>query len=139
LPAGIQGRLIPRNQLWVTQNIPEVEHAASWLNERISPGRSCHRKQQYRLSREEPPISFRPLSGTDIRPVYFAKAVSRDRFRYSANLDTAKYVVVGDIDQVWTLAQPNVNELVKKIRDDKWPIVWAGKYYVILANPKLQR
>ena len=37
LPTVVQGRLIPRNQRWVTQSIPEVEHAASWLNDRTSP------------------------------------------------------------------------------------------------------
>jgi hypothetical protein len=37
LPKVVQGKLILRNQRWVTQSILEVEYAASWLNDRTSP------------------------------------------------------------------------------------------------------
>ncbi len=140
LPAVIQGRLIPRNQLWVTQSIPEVEHAASWLNERTSPSDLVIANSNIAWLLKGRTADFLQATLWQGYPtVYFAKAIRRERFRYSANLDTAKYVVVGDIDQVWTLGQPNVNGLVRKIRDEKWPIVWSGKYYVILANPNFQR
>jgi hypothetical protein len=65
--------------------------------------------------------------------------ISRERFRYPADLETAKYVVVGDIDQVWTFGRLNVDQLVEKIGGEKWPVVWLGKYYLILENPKFSR
>jgi hypothetical protein len=54
-------------------------------------------------------------------------------------LETAKFVVFGDIDGVWTLGRPNVTKLVEKISGEKWPVVWSGKYYLILGNPKFLR
>jgi hypothetical protein len=138
VPAVVQGRLIPRNQIWVTQSIPEVEHAASWLNDRTSP---------YDLVIANPNIAWLLKAKTadflqatlwqGYPTQYFAIGISRERFRYPADLKSAKYVVVGDIDKVWTLAQPNVKELIETIVGENWPIVWSGRYYLILANPKL--
>jgi hypothetical protein len=33
-------------------------------------------------------------------------------------LGAAKYVVVGDIDQVWALGQPNATKLVERMRGE---------------------
>jgi hypothetical protein len=140
LPTVVQGRLLPRNQIWVTQSIPEVEHAASWLNDRTSPNDLVIANVNIAWLLKARTADFLQATLWKGYPTeYFASGISRERFRYPADLETAKYVVVGDIDQVWTLGRPNVDRLVKKISGEKWPVVWSGKFYLILGNPKFLR
>ncbi len=137
LPTVVQGRLIPRNQRWVTQSIPEVEHAASWLNDRTSPNDLVIANVNIAWLLKARTADFLQATLWQGYPTeYFANGISRERFRYPADLETAKYVVVGDIDQVWMLGRPNVTKLVEKISGEQWPVVWSGKYYLILQNPK---
>ena len=70
---------------------------------------------------------------------YFAKGIPRERFRYPADVQSAKYAVVGDIDRVWMLGQLNVSKIVDKIGEQRWPVVWSGKYYLILENPNYRK
>ena len=37
LPSSLRGTLVSRNDLWVTQDVNEVERAAAWINEHIRP------------------------------------------------------------------------------------------------------
>jgi hypothetical protein len=140
LPTVVQGRLIPRNQLWVTQSVPEVEHAASWLNDRTSPSDLVIANVNIAWLLKARTADFLHATLWKEYPTEdFLSGISRERFRYPAELETAKYVVVGDIDQVWTFGQLSVDKLVEKISSEKWPVVWSGKYYVILGNPKFSR
>ena len=132
--------MIPRNQRWVTQSIPEVEYAASWLNDRISPNDLVIANVNIAWLLKARTADFLQATLWRGYPTeYFANGLGRERFRYPAYLEAAKYVVIGDVDQVWMLARPNVEKLVKQISAEKWPVVWSGKYYVILENPKFQR
>ena len=62
---------------------------------------------------------------------------ARERFRYDSALESAKFAVVGDIDQRWTFGEPNVGTLVEKLKAQDWPVVWKGNYYLVLANPRM--
>lgn len=61
---------------------------------------------------------------------------ARERFRYDASLETAKFAVIGDIDQRWTFGEPNVSQLAQTLEREQWPVVWRGEHYFILANPR---
>ena len=137
LPAVLRGGLMPRNQLWVTQSVPEVEAAAIWLNDRTSSSDLVIANVNLAWKLEARTADF--LQATlwqGLPTVYFPKGIPHERFRYPANIQSAKYVVVGDIDRVWMLSQPNVERVVATINEERWPIVWSGKYYLILQNPK---
>ena len=57
------------------------------------------------------------------------------RFLYDVSTARAKYVVIGDIDQRWTLHQEHVADALAPVVRDRWPSVWKGPNYEILANP----
>ena len=50
----------------------------------------------------------------------------------------ARYVVVGDIDKRWTFLQPGVADIANQLVEEKWPVVWQGRFYFILENPNLK-
>jgi len=132
----ISGTLVPRNQPWVTQSVPEVETASAWLNERLSPGDLviCHQNIGWLLKcRTADLMQATAWSG---RPTFtFEKRPESERFRYPADLHAAKFLVLGDIDRRWTLGQPNVFWIPEEMTRLRWPVVWQGENYVIVANP----
>jgi 4-amino-4-deoxy-L-arabinose transferase-like glycosyltransferase len=134
----LQGRLLPRNQPWVTQSVPEVEHAASWLNDRTTANDLVIANVNIAWLLKAKTADFLHATLWNEYPTEsFLSGISRERFRYPVDLETVKYVVVGDIDQVWTFHRLSVDKLVEKIRREKWPVVWSGKYYLILQNPRI--
>lgn len=132
----ISGKLIPRNQFWCTQNIQEVETAATWLNERLKENDLvvCHQNIGWLLKSRTTDL-MQATAWTGRTTFTFEKHLSRDRFLYAADLFSAKFVVLGDIDQRWTLGQPNVRWVLEEVSNNKWPIVWRGQNYMILENP----
>jgi hypothetical protein len=72
------------------------------------------------------------------RTFTFERPVSRERFLFPADVNEARYVVVGDIDQRWTFLQPGVADIAYQLADEKWPVVWQGRFYLILENPNLK-
>lgn len=136
LPAVLKGSLTPKNQPWVTQSIAEVEKAAMWLNRQTNADDLviANTNISWLLHAKSADLIQATL-WRGVPTVYFAGGLGRDRFRYSADIKSAKYVVIGDIDQVWTLGQENIVETLKLADIEKWPIVWQGRYYLIVENP----
>ena len=70
------------------------------------------------------------------RPTFtFERRPENERFRYPADLHAARYLVLADIDQRWTLGQPNVPWIIDEISKNQWRIVWRGENYMIVENP----
>jgi len=138
LPAVLQGKLIPRNQPWVTQRIPEVEYAAEWLNDRLSPDdlTIANINLAWLLHCRSADL-LQATAWQESSAIFLGNSFTHERFRYPVDVDKAKFVVIGDIDQRWTLAQPNVDKVLARLIAEKWPVVWQGKYYTILGNPAL--
>lgn len=134
--ASVRGALVPRNQPWVTQNTDEVEKAAEWLSKQVQPQDLviCHQNIGWILPcRTADLMQTTAWSG---RPTFtFDPPPPHDRFRYPADLDAAKFIVLADIDQRWSLGQPNMSWIVEKVAAEKWPVVWQGPNYLIVANP----
>jgi hypothetical protein len=139
VPESLSGRLISRNDFWVTQIPEEVEQASRWLNERL--GKSdlviCNPNIAWLLHcRVADLMQATAWRGT---PTFtFERPVSRERFLFPADVSKARYVVVGDIDKRWTFLQPGVANISKQLIDEKWPVVWQGPFYLILENPNLK-
>ena len=62
--------------------------------------------------------------------------MSREKFLFPAEIAQARYVVIGDIEVRWTLAQENVLAVSEEISTEQWPIVWQEKNYLIVENPR---
>lgn len=136
LSPALTGALVPRNHPWTTQNIPEVEAASAWLNERLAPEDLviCHQNIGWLLnSRTADLMQATAWSGRST--FTFESNPDKQRFRYPIGLRDAKFVVLGDIDQRWTLAQPNVSWIVEEMSKLRWTVVWKGENYVVVGNP----
>ena len=133
------GTLVPRNHPWVTQNIGEVEAAAAWLNEHTEPQDLviCHQNIGWLLKSRTADL-MQATAWTGRSTFTFETTPERTRFRYPADLHAARFLVIGDIDQRWTLGQPNVSWIVEEISRVGWRIVWRGENYIIVENPNLE-
>jgi 4-amino-4-deoxy-L-arabinose transferase-like glycosyltransferase len=136
LPSSLRGDLISRNNIWVTQDISEVERAAAWINERVDRHDLVISNQNIGWLIDCQTADLLQVTAWEGRPTFgFPKVPERERFRYSADLARAKFVIIGDIDSRWTIHQDNVWPILERIGREKWPIVWSGQYYVIVRNP----
>jgi 4-amino-4-deoxy-L-arabinose transferase-like glycosyltransferase len=136
LPSSLRGTLVSRNDLWVTQDINEVERAAAWINEHIRPDELviCNQNIGWLLKCRTADL----LQSTvwEKRTTFgFPALFEASRFRYEPDISRARYIVLGDIDSRWTVHQQNVWPSLEKIDQEKWPIVWSGKYYLVAENP----
>jgi len=139
LPPSLSGTLVPRNQHWVTQSTQEVEAAARWINEHSVPTDLvvCHQNIGWLLRPKT--TDLMQATAWSGRPTFtFEKLPEKARFLFPADLLAARYLVLGDIDQRWTLAQPNVDWIVNVLTQEHWPVVWRGEFYLIAANPRFE-
>jgi 4-amino-4-deoxy-L-arabinose transferase-like glycosyltransferase len=137
LPAVFQGRLISRNDRWVTQDTAEVESAAAWLNENTAPDELVVANTNIAwLLRARTVDHFQVVLWQGLPTTYFPNGADRSRFRFPVELSGAKFLVVGDIDRRWTLAQPGMDPLLRQLVGEKWQIAWRQPHYMILRNPR---
>ncbi len=136
-PDAILGTLKPRNQYWVTQSPAEVEQAAAWLNAHTTSKDAVvgNANSAWLLKAKTIPY-LQMITWYGVPTQGYENGNRRERFRYDASLEKVKFAVVGDIDRRWTFAEPNINQLTAKLEKERWPIVWSGKTYSILANPR---
>ena len=140
IPESFSGRLISRNDFWVTQVPAEVEQAARWLNTRVASDDLviCGPNIAWLLHcRVTDFIQATAWQGK--RTFTFERPVPRERFLYPADVNLARYVVIGDIEQRWTFVQAGVSAIAQQLMSERWPIVWQGRFYFILENPKPMR
>lgn len=136
-PSSLTGAITPRNQYWVTQDTQEVERCARWLNERTQPDDLviANSSIAWLMKCRSAPL-MQVVTWNGLPTQGYENGNARERFRYNSALESAKFVVVGDIDQRWTFGEPNVNTLLEKLQTQAWPVVWKGTYYLVLANPQ---
>ncbi len=134
----LRGKLPTRIDYWLTQSTPEVDLAASWLNNRTTPADLVIANVNIAWLLHARTADFFQIVLWGGKPTeFFPDGMPRERFRYPASLDRAKFVVVGDIDQRYVFGRPNVDAVVEQIQKEKWPVVWQEEFYTILANPAL--
>ncbi len=133
----VTGNLQPRCQNVVTQSIPEVEMAAEWLNRHSKPDDLIVANSNLAWLLKARTTGLLHVVLWEGSPTtYFDRGLPRERFLYPSDYTDARYFVVGDIDARWTLKEPTVAPLAKRIAEEKWPKVWKAENYVIYANPR---
>jgi len=136
LPAVVSGHLLPRNQYWVTQSCAEVDRAAAWINERvISDDFVVANPNIAWLLRCKTAPYLQVITWYGLPTQGYERGNARERFRYEASLEAARFAVVGDIDPRWTFGEPNVAILPERMQREQWPVVWRGEFYLVLENP----
>jgi 4-amino-4-deoxy-L-arabinose transferase-like glycosyltransferase len=137
VPAVVQAQLLPKNFPWVTQDVTEVEFAARWLNLNAQPDDLIVANSNIAWLLKSKNVDFlQAVVWKGLPTTYFADGLPRERFQFAADLELAKFVVIGDIDWAWTFYQMNVDTLLKQLSREKWKIVWQGNHYLILRNPR---
>ena len=134
-PQVFSGRLLPRNHYWVTQSTQDVEAAADWINERVSPTDLviCHHNIAWLIKcRPADYLMATTWSGLSTWP--FKRVLPKTQFRFPADPDRAHFLVVADIDERWTFHQPNVNRLLAIIALQGWTTVWQSSSYRVLEK-----
>lgn len=137
LPAVVSGTLTPRNHFWVTQSCAEVERAAAWINERVGPEDFvvANPNIAWLLRCRTAPL-LQVVTWYGLPTQSYETGNRRERFRYEASLEMARYVIIGDIDRRWALHERNVGGLALRMKAERWPEVWAEDQYSIYANPR---
>ena len=139
LPQSLQGRLSPRIAYWTTQSCEEVAAAAQWINERTSPKDLviCHQNIAWLIhARTADYLQVASWMGLSTWP--FKNPLPKAQFRFEPDLAKAKFAIIGDIDQRWTILQPNIAGIMKPLTDGSWKLVWRGENYYIFENPDLR-
>lgn len=136
LPSSLRGNLLSRNDPWVTQDVHEVERAAAWINEHVRSDELVICSQNIGWLLNCRTADLLQSTAWEKRTTFgFPRVFEASRFRYDADISKARYLVLGDIDSRWTVHQENVWPSLERISQEKWPIVWSGKYYLVAENP----
>jgi hypothetical protein len=136
LPLSLSGSIYSRAQYWAVQDTREVEEVAKWLNARTTPEDfvACPNTLSWLLkARSANYLQIVTWYGYPTQGYDFGNP--RERFVFDESLENARYAVVGDHERKWAFNEPNVEILVKKLQDEKWPVVWKGENFLILENP----
>ena len=114
-----------------------MEAAADWLNQKLEAEDLviCHQNIGWLLKCRTADL-MQATAWSGKTTFTFEKLPKRERFLYAANLADAKFLVLGDIDRRWTLGQPNVSWILEEVEKSRWPVVWQGENYIIMANPE---
>ena len=137
IPRSLEGKFVARNQYWASQSTAEVEEVAKWLNERTSENDfvPCDFTLAW-LLKAKTANYLQVVTWYGYPTTGYDYGNKRERFRYDESLENARYAVVSDNEKKWAFHEKNVHVLVKKLLDEKWPVVWQGKNYLVLENPK---
>jgi hypothetical protein len=135
LPKVWGSRLLSRNDPWVVKSISDIQQTAIWLNQHSKPEDLviCHWNIGWLLhSQNADPLMCVGWNGL---PTFtYENRISRERFRYDADLTRAKYIVISDIDRIWTLGQPNVGQVFNEQNLLLWVPIYQNSSCLVLTH-----
>lgn len=141
LPAVLSGNVTTRITPWVISSPGNYDEAAKWLNERTTPDDLVitYWTLGWLLKcRTADVLTACAWSG---RPAgdYFPTPPSRERFRWNADIQSAKYFVLTDLDFRWALAQGEAMKAVEQAGVPGWPVVFSCGTTQVFENPRFLR
>lgn len=135
LPKVCTSSLISRNDPWVVHSITDIKEAADWVNQHTQPEDLviCHWNIGWLLqSQNADPLMCVGWQG--IPTFTYENGISRERFRYSADQKRAKFLVICEIDRIWTFGQPNVNQIFNDQSFLSWTPVYQNSNCLVLGR-----
>jgi len=128
--------LVSRNDPWVVQSNQDHLQTIDWINQHTKSNDLvvCHWNIGWSLKcQTADPMMCVAWEGL---PTFtYEHGLSRDRFRYSADIRKSRYLVLTDIDRIWTLAQPNVNAVLNEQNLSGWYPVFQSGSCLVLSPP----
>lgn len=129
--------LISRNDLWVVRSIEDHLQTINWINLNTSPRDLvlCSPNLGWKLNcRNADFLMTTAWNGFKTFP--YISGLDKDRFRYSCDLNDAKYVVITNIDRIWSLAQPNVVNVINDSTLSGWSVIFVAGECTVLSRNK---
>lgn len=136
----LAGTHVSRNAYWVAPSASDLESAAAWIDANTNP--------------DELVISYWDagwlLRGrwTDLMqcavwedgsfPFFYDRQRSHKEFRFPADMRSAKFILVGQLDLRWLWGQGDMPKLLAKHHVPSWPIVHQTQTTFVLRNPSFK-
>lgn len=130
--ASLSGKLIPRNYPWTTQSISDVEQTAAFINRSTTPDDLviCNGNIGWLLHCKTADW-LQVTTWEGLPTVFFEDGMPRNRFLYSVDPAEAKFIVIGDIDLIWSFHQTNVEEVFQKTFRMHQQPTWISSTYSV--------
>ena len=135
LPRVCTSSLISRNDPWVVHSINDIKETADWINQHTQPEDLviCHWNIGWLLqSQNADPLMCVGWQG--LQTFTYENGISRERFRYDADQERAKFLVICEIDQIWTFGQLNVNQIFNEKSFFSWTPVYQNSSCLVLGR-----
>lgn len=137
IPSVLSSRLPVRIHPWVVAENRDYETAAAWLNARTRPSDLviCYWNLGWLLKcRNADVLMVTAWHGLPAGDNY-DPLPARDRFRFSLEINQAKYFVITELDERWAYGQGSVFSFLKDAGVFSWPLVFQSGFVRILQNP----
>lgn len=131
-------RLVSKNDPWVVQSVQDHQNSADWLNQHTTKDDLviCHWNIGWLLRcKNADPLMCVVWEGMTTST--YEKGLPRERFRYDADIRQARFLVLTDIDRIWSLGQPNVQSIFNEKNLSGWRPVFQSGTCLILAPPNI--
>lgn len=132
------GRVVSRNNYWVAPSTQDLEDTAAWVN-------------RY-TEKDDLVIAFWDTGWmlkcrwTDMLQcaawqygecrAFYPRHRDRSEFIFPADIQTARFVIVGPLDLRWAYGEGTVPRLIKESGLEFWPRVAGTETTLVLANPR---
>ena len=137
LPSVIGGVLPVKILPWVVESSTDYEVAANWLNQRTSPDDLIitHWNLAWLLNAKTADVLMAAAWQGYPAGDYFPSPPSKARFAYSADLESACYFVITELDEIWTFHQGQTKLFLVSSSLNKWPLVFQAGKVKVFKNP----
>jgi hypothetical protein len=136
--ASLSGKIISRNDALVAPSISDLERTAAWVNARTAESDLviAFWDLGWLLKARWTDLMQAAVWRYGVSPAFYTRHRDRGEFLFPADLNQARYVVVGPLDMVWAAHQGTVPKMIEETRLQQWPVAARTGTTLILANPR---
>jgi hypothetical protein len=140
LPSSFGGKLVSRNDPWVAPSDKDLELTAAWVN--ANAGKDdlvvAFWDIGWLLNKRWTDLTQCAVWQYGSCPLIYQRQRDHSEFLFPADLTTAHYVVVGQLDVRWTASQGTVPQLIQYTDLQHWPVVAKTDTTFVLENPRFR-
>jgi len=127
--------LVSRIDPWVIGSIQDHIKTIEWLNKHTQEDSLviCAPNIGWKLKCRNADLMMSTAFAGYSTFVY-PKGLKPERFRWNSNIENAEYLVITDIDRIWTIGQENVDKVLNNYVIQRWQVVYQSGTCVILKQ-----
>ena len=127
--------LVSRIDPWVIGSIQDHIKTIEWLNKHTQEDSLviCAPNIGWKLKCRNADLMMSTAFAGYSTFVY-PKGLKPERFRWNSNIEDAEYLVITDIDRIWTIGQENVDKVLNNYVIQRWQVVYQSGTCVILKQ-----